>query len=198
MQKLSIMSLRGVHPFLHRTTRLHISVFKKFGFSMHPLNPSLPLSHQAPFSLVHATHGFDHFLWRPKSTFSSPFEDAFFEDAAASTPEFKEEKEDAKKKTKKKRKRAVFLKAVKDFGKDWKRRLILSVFCLCVFTTLTNDTKQLNKKAREEREKNSQTNFDTLNTQKETLDDAKNVLRQKRRERRRGRLLHLYYYSRIT
>ena len=111
------MSLRGVHPFLHRTTRLHISVFKKFGFSMHPLNPSLPLSHQAPFSLVHATHGFDHFLWRPKSTFSSPFEDAF-EDAAAST-EFKEEKEDAKKKKrKKKRKRAVFLKAVKDFGKD--------------------------------------------------------------------------------
>ena len=79
LQKLSIMSLRGVHPFLHRTTRLHISVFKKFGFSMHPLNPSLPLSHQAPFSLVHATHGFDHFLWRPKSTFSSPFEDAFFE-----------------------------------------------------------------------------------------------------------------------
>ena len=117
LQKLSIMSLRGVHPFLHRTTRLHISVFKKFGFSMHPLNPSLPLSHQAPFSLVHATHGFDHFLWRPKSTFSSPFEDAFFEDAAASTPEFKEEKEDAKKKTKKKRKRAVFLKAVKE-GKD--------------------------------------------------------------------------------
>lgn len=117
LQKLSIMSLRGVHPFLHRTTRLHISVFKKFGFSMHPLNPSLPLSHQAPFSLVHATHGFDHFLWSPKSTFSSPFEDAF-EDAAASTPEFKEEKEDAKKKTKKKRKRAVFLKAVKDFGKD--------------------------------------------------------------------------------
>ena len=116
LQKLSIMSLRGVHPFLHRTTRLHISVFKKFGFSMHPLNPSLPLSHQAPFSLVHATHGFDHFLWRPKSTFSSPFEDAF-EDAAASTPEFKEEKEDAKKKTKKKRKRAVFLKAVKE-GKD--------------------------------------------------------------------------------
>ena len=54
------------------------------------------------------------------------------------------------------------------------------MFCLCVFTTLTNDTKQLNKKAREEREKNSQTNFDTLNTQKETLDDAKNVLRQKR------------------
>ena len=117
LQKLSIMSLRGVHPFLHRTTRLHISVFKKFGFSMHPLNPSLPLSHQAPFSLVHATHGFDHFLWRPKSTFSSPFEDAFFEDAAASTPEFKEEKEDAKKKTKKKRKGAVFLKAVKE-GKD--------------------------------------------------------------------------------
>ena len=116
LQKLSIMSLRGVHPFLHRTTRLHISVFKKFGFSMHPLNPSLPLSHQAPFSLVHATHGFDHFLWRPKSTFSSPFEDAFFEDAAAST-EFKEEKEDAKKKRKKKRKRAVFLKAVKE-GKD--------------------------------------------------------------------------------
>lgn len=109
------MSLRGVHPFLHRTTRLHISVFKKFGFSMHPLNPSLPLSHQAPFSLVHATHGFDHFLWRPKSTFSSPFD--AFEDAAASTPEFKEEKEDAKKKTKKKRKRAVFLKAVKE-GKD--------------------------------------------------------------------------------
>ena len=32
---------------------------------------------------------------------------------------------------------------------------------------LTNDTKQLNKKAREEREKNSQlTNFDTLNTPK--------------------------------
>ena len=82
---------------------------------MHPLNPSLPLSHQAPFSLVHATHGFDHFLWRPKSTFSSPFD--AFEDAAASTPEFKEEKEDAKKKTKKKRKRAVFLKAVKE-GKD--------------------------------------------------------------------------------
>lgn len=116
LQKLSIMSLRGVHPFLHRTTRLHISVFKKFGFSMHPLNPSLPLSHQAPFSLVHATHGFDHFLWSPKSTFSSPFEDAFEMDAAAST-EFKEEKEDAKKKTKKKRKRAVFLKAVKE-GKD--------------------------------------------------------------------------------
>lgn len=100
---------------------------------MHPLNPSLPLSHQAPFSLVHATHGFDHFLWSPKSTFSSPFEDAFEMDAAAST-EFKEEKEDTKKKTKKKRKRAVFLKAVKE-GKDWKRRLILSVFCLsCVFT----------------------------------------------------------------
>lgn len=110
LQKLSIMSLRGVHPFLHRTMRLHISVFKKFGFSMHPLNPSLPLSHQAPFSRVHATHGFDHFLWSPKSTLDSSFfplaafEDAF-EDAAASTA-FKEE-EDAKKKTKKKRKRAV-------------------------------------------------------------------------------------------
>ena len=104
LQKLSIMSLRGVHPFLHRTMRLHISVFKKFGFSMHPLNPSLPLSHQAPFSLVHATHGFDHFLWSPKSTFSSPFD--AFRDAAAST-EFKEEKEDTKKKRKKKRKRAV-------------------------------------------------------------------------------------------
>lgn len=39
------------------------------------------------------------------------------------------------------------------------------MFCLCVFTTLTNDTKQLKK--------NSQTNFDTLNTQKEKLDDAK-------------------------
>ena len=112
------MSLRGVHPFLHRTTRLHIIVFKKFGFSMHPLNPSLPLSHQAPFSLVHATHGFDHFLWSPKSTFSSPFD--AFEDAAAST-EFKEEKEDTKKKTKKKRKRAV-LKAEEE--KDWERRLI--------------------------------------------------------------------------
>ena len=116
LQKLSIMSLRGVHPFLHRTTRLHISVFKKFGFSMHPLNPSLPLSHQAPFSLVHATHGFDHFLWSPKSTFSSPFFPfALNRDAAAST-EFKEEKEDTKKKTKKKRKSAD-LKAVKE-GKD--------------------------------------------------------------------------------
>lgn len=149
LQKLSIMSLRGVHPFLHRTTRLHISVFKKFGFSMHPLNPSLPLSHQAPFSLVHATHGFDHFLWSPKSTFSSPFEDAF-EDAAASTPEFKEEKEDAKKKTKKKRKRAVFLKAVKE-GKDWKRRLILSVFCLCVFTI--NEWHKTTEKRQERKRK---------------------------------------------
>lgn len=45
-----------------------------------------------------------------------------------------------------------------------------------MFTTLTNDTKQLINKAREE---NSQTNFDTLNTQKEKLDDAKNVLRQR-------------------
>ena len=107
---------------------------------MHPLNPSLPLSHQAPFSLVHATHGFDHFLWSPKSTFSSPFFPSFaFRDAAAST-EFKEEKEDTKKKTKKKRKSAD-LKAVKE-GKDWKRRLILSVVRLfCVFTTLV--TKQL-------------------------------------------------------
>ena len=65
-----------------------------------------------------------------------------------------------------------------------------------MFTIITNDRKQLNKKAREEREKNSQTtNFDTLNTQKETLDDAKNVLRQKRRERRRGRLSHLLLLS---
>ena len=67
---------------------------------------------------MHATHGFDHFLWSPKSTFSSPFD--AFEDAAAST-EFKEEKEDTKKKTKKKRKRAV-LKAEEE--KDWERRLI--------------------------------------------------------------------------
>ena len=102
---------------------------------MHPLNTSLPLSHQAPFSLVHATHGFDHFLWSPKSTFSSPFD--AFRDAAAST-EFKEEKEDTKKKRKKKRKRAV-LKAEEE--KDWKRRLILSVR-LCVFTTNNDKTTE--------------------------------------------------------
>lgn len=63
-----------------------------------------------------------------------------------------------------------------------------------MFTIITNDRKQLNKKAREEREKNSQTNFDTLNTPKEKLDDAKNFLRQKRRERRRG-LSHLLLLS---
>ena len=56
-------------------------------------------------------------------------------------------------------------------------------------------TKQLINKARGGREKNSQTNFDTLNTQKEKLDDAKNVLRQKRRERRRGGLSHLLLLS---
>ena len=63
------------------------------------------------------------------------------------------------------------------------------MFCLCVFTTITNDKN----KAREE--KNSQTNFDTLNTQKEKLDDAKNFLRQKRRERRIGGLSHLLLLS---
>ena len=141
---------------------------------MHPLNPSLPLSHQAPFSLVHATHGFDHFLWSPKSTFSSPFFPFAFRDAAAST-EFKEEKEDTKKKTKKKRKRAV-LKAVKE-GKDWKRCLILSVR-LCVFTI----NEWQNNWIRREEEKNSQTNFDTLNTPKEKMDEAKTFGRDERDE----------------
>lgn len=56
-----------------------------------------------------------------------------------------------------------------------------------MFTTLTNDTKQLINKAREEREKNSQTNFDTLNTKKEKLDDAKkrSSAEEKRETKRR-------------
>ena len=54
-----------------------------------------------------------------------------------------------------------------------------------MFTTLTNDTKQLINKAREEREKNSQTNFDTLNTPKETLDEKKKLSAEEKRETNR-------------
>ena len=73
------------------------------------------------------------------------------------------------------------------------------MFCLCVFTTLTNDTKQLNKKAREEREKNSQlTNFDTLNTPKKRHWTTQKTFFGRREERDEEEDSHTYYTTLIT
>jgi hypothetical protein len=106
--KASIISRNGVHPFLHLTTRLHVSVFQKFGLTMHPLFFG-PLSHQTPLSRVHATQGFFHF-GSPQSTFSCCCCCSFASDKDNKEP-FRKKKAKKKKKEKKEREdeRAIVL-----------------------------------------------------------------------------------------